>query len=270
MTSEEQTVEQAADLSASAKAADWREELRAGRIRPALLGYLAQDRRDAATHSALITLGDVQERLRAKHWQAARRTLEDTETLPALVNWAELKEQLATLQKSGQAIDLHKPQEALTALQGVDLNVLQAEAETQRGTAHIFLSQDEDATACFAHAIELDPKHYRALTNQGNMALEEGQIDEAIALYKKALAVNGDFANAHHNLGVAYRRKGMIGKSVSSIRRGERVMRREDSRDARESLSKYVKKSSGRWLKWLFYAAIIVIAYLLLKGRGIF
>jgi hypothetical protein len=69
--------------------------------------------------------------------------------------------------------------------------------------------------------------------------------------------VDDEFANAHHNLGVAYRRKGMIGKSVASLRRAQRAQRKRDSREAREDARELRGRGAGRSLRWLFWGVLV-------------
>ena len=149
------------------------------------------------------------------------------------------------------------------------LPLLEAEAETQRGTAYIFQNETDKAEARFLRALEGDPKHYRAMTNRGNLALEAGRTEEAIEAYQKALTFDEDFVNAHHNLGVAYRRLGKIDKSVQSIRRAQKASRRQDSETARESLSKFGGGLSRRFLRYALYGGAALVLYFVLRSQGI-
>ena len=144
-----------------------------------------------------------------------------------------------------------------------------AEAETQRGTALVFLGDAEAAVSAFEKATTFDPRHYRALTNLGNVALERGRTDEAISHYENALKLNENFANAHHNLGVAYRRKGDVGKSVAAIRRAQRVSKQRDREEARAVLKTFGGEQRSKYLKWFLYALAAVGVFLLLRAQGI-
>jgi rhomboid protease GluP len=48
----------------------------------------------------------------------------------------------------------------------------------------------------------------------GNKFLAVGKLDKAIEKYNKALAAKPDFADAHHNLGVAYKNKELYDKAI--------------------------------------------------------
>ena len=147
-----------------------------------------------------------------------------------------------------------------------------AEIANVRGTASIFDNELERARAEFRRALEIDPKHYRALTNMGNAALEDGNFDEAIEYYQQAINLNGDFPNAHHNLGVAWRKKGNIAKSIASLKAGQKAQQKFDQAEAREQLGGMARRvtggNSGKYLKWVLYAAVAAAVYWFLSSRG--
>ncbi len=89
----------------------------------------------------------------------------------------------------------------------------------KRGVARIGLARLEAARADFMAALEASPAYPPALTNLGNLLLEDGQIDAAIARYESAIAADRDYATAYLNLGVAYKRAGRIGEAVRAMRR---------------------------------------------------
>ncbi|MGA9944725.1 MAG: tetratricopeptide repeat protein [Candidatus Cybelea sp.] len=96
----------------------------------------------------------------------------------------------------------------------------------KRGVARVGLQAQELARADFAAALEASPGHAPALTNLGNMLLEEGQVDAAIASYEHAIAGDREYANAYLNLGVAYKRAGRIAEAVRAIRDALRLEQR--------------------------------------------
>ena len=55
------------------------------------------------------------------------------------------------------------------------------------------------------------------LVNQAGIALQEGQVDAAIALYAKAIAEDPDDATAHLNLGAAYARQGDLRRAITEM-----------------------------------------------------
>lgn len=252
------------------EAAKWRQLVAEGRVERAMAAYLEASggERDAAVWTALSGLKELQQALREGAYARAQRLLAGLEPAPGLLDWPALAAQLEALKEAAEQLGKREPERTLEALAGVREPVLLAEAETLSGTARIFLGEPEAAREAFGAALALDPKQYRAQTNLGNLELEDGRVDEAIALYQRALATNPEFANAHHNLGVAYRRKGQIGKSVGSLRKAQRAGQRKMREEARETLRKGMGSGLGKYGKWLLYAALAVAAYLVLRGLG--
>ncbi len=69
-----------------------------------------------------------------------------------------------------------------------------------------------------------------ALTNLGNLLLDAGDVDGAIARYERAIASDAEYAVAHLNLGAAYKRAGRIADAVRALRQAERFERRTKRR----------------------------------------
>ncbi len=270
------------DTTAAGRAVpDWREQFglrRFGAAKQAYLAatYLAQGRlpEDAAgdddsTRAALSALADVEELLRERRYVKAVERLSRLESRPSLAPWHALEADLGALRDAGAAIEQREPEKALAHLDSVHEDWFMAELYTLRGTAHIYLGDEAAARPLFEAAVLADPKHYRSLTNLGNLALEAGDVEGAIARYREALAVNDDFANAHHNLGVAYRRKGDVGKSVRHLRRAQRLGQRQQAATARESLSRATGGRGVNVMKWVMWAAIGAVALWLLRSQGV-
>ncbi len=262
------------DTDTRLHSASWQSALAEGRAEEALKQYLAltgEDREtlDPGTGDALSLLARIQEDLHAKRFSRALSRLErERHELPALLPWEALAAQMKTLQAANKELDRRNSEEALAQLESVDLAVLEAEKDTLLGTAYIFQNEVERAEASFERALARDPKHYRAQTNKGNLALEAGRVDEAVAAYEAALKLNPNFANAHHNLGVAYRRKGQINRSVNAIRTAQRVGRRHDTEEARDSF-KNMRVGGGRTLRYALWGIGVVLLYLFLRSQGI-
>jgi len=251
------------------RAEAWREPLGEGRFGEAYNYYLAKETQDPAERRALATLADIEALVRNRSWQQARRKLDRLEERPPLLDWELFERELDILKHTGQELDRRNPEDVLEELRAVALPCFQAEVETQRGTALVFLGRSAEARSCFQRALAIDAKHYRAITNLGNISLEEGLVDEAIAAYEQAIAVNDAFANAHHNLGVAYRRKGQYGKSIRALRKAQSVMQRREAEETRASLARASKGQGMRVLRWLLYGAVALALFILLRNRGI-
>jgi tetratricopeptide (TPR) repeat protein len=93
----------------------------------------------------------------------------------------------------------------------------------KRGVALVELQRRDEARAAFEQALAIVPKFAPALVNIGNLHLEAGETEEAIRLYEAAVLSDEDYALAHHNLGVAYKRLGRMGDAVRELRRANRL-----------------------------------------------
>ncbi len=89
----------------------------------------------------------------------------------------------------------------------------------KRGVARVALKHTDGARQDFDDAIACVSGHAPALTNLGNLLLEEGRIDDAIARYEAAIVSDPNYALAHLNLGTAYKRAGRLKDAVRSLRR---------------------------------------------------
>jgi len=95
----------------------------------------------------------------------------------------------------------------------------------KRGVARMGLLRPDAARSDFEAALTAVATFAPALTNLGNLALEAGDIDGAIALYEAALRSDPEYAVACLNLGVAYKRSGRIEEGVRSLRRAQALER---------------------------------------------
>jgi lipoprotein NlpI len=96
----------------------------------------------------------------------------------------------------------------------------------KRGVARVGLELRDGAREDFAAALEAAAEYAPALTNLGNLLLEEGDVESSIAYYERAVASDADYAVAHLNLGVAYKRAGRIAESVRELRHSQRLEER--------------------------------------------
>lgn len=248
---------------------DWKSLLADGLIEDALLSYKVQDALDRDTLSSLETLTALRSALREKLWSKALKIVDREDNPVPIVNWRRLKEDLELLKTNAENLDKRKIEEALDSLKQMNNPVLESEIHTLRGTALIFLNETNDAKLAFERAVELDPRHFRAITNLGNLALEANQIDDAISAYEKALRLNEGFSNAQHNLGVAYRKKGQVSKSVRYLRKAQSSSQRQQREEARANINTN-NPQVIRALKWLGYGVLALIVFFILRSQGIF
>jgi tetratricopeptide (TPR) repeat protein len=65
-----------------------------------------------------------------------------------------------------------------------------------------------------------------AIVNAGNLLLEAGDLEGAIARFETAINLDPDYPEAHHNLGVAFKRAGRRSDAVRELRRATGLERR--------------------------------------------
>ena len=71
----------------------------------------------------------------------------------------------------------------------------------------------ENDEKLWTHTLSCNPDCWLAHNNLGNALSQDGRVDEAMAHYQKAVAINSNYAEAHNNLGVALYRKGEINQA---------------------------------------------------------
>jgi len=77
----------------------------------------------------------------------------------------------------------------------------------------------DEAIAWYKKAIALDPKYAQAHNDLGVALWNKGQWAEAIACCQKAIELDPKLAMAHFNLGIALADKGQLDKAIASYRR---------------------------------------------------
>ncbi len=109
-------------------------------------------------------------------------------------------------------------------LQDVTLNPNErATIINKRGVTLINMQRRAEAKSEFERALTIAPRFAPALVNLGNLHLEANEIPEAIQLYERAVLYDEEYALAHHNLGVAYKRLGRTADSVRELRKAHRL-----------------------------------------------
>lgn len=141
------------------------------------------------------------------------------------------------------------------------LAALEAEAPHEwevyhlRGILHARRQAWEQAERCFQQAHQLNPTHPAPLTNLGNLRTEQGRLEEALPLYQQALSYDPDYANAHHNLAVAYRR---LGRLDDAVRHLKQVHRLEGRRSVGTGIGQF---SPAGWLLLLGALAMLAAVF---------
>lgn len=244
----------------------WQQALERGNASEALQLHLDNAEVNEGVETSLENLVAMQGFLREKNPEKARQPLKSNDQTHEWLKqlFQGLDTELPILEQAVKTLDKHDTDKTLELLTGIKQPLLQAEVETLRGTAMIYYNKTVEAKESFDRAISLDPKHYRAITNLGNLALESGNLDEAISKYEHALKLNENFANAHHNLAVAYRKKGMVSKSVSELKKAQRVSQQKLREEARGLLK---NSQTSKYVRWFVIAVIAVIVFLFFRQR---
>jgi len=125
------------------------------------------------------------------------------------------------------ALELARIDEALAhfsvALASADGNALRALIHNKCALAHLQRGDRIAAIAALSAAFDADARCVPAIVNVGNLLLEDGFADDAIAHYEAALAIDERYAAAHLNVGIAYKRQGRRAEAVRAFRRAHRL-----------------------------------------------
>jgi lipoprotein NlpI len=127
--------------------------------------------------------------------------------------------------------DFAKAEDAFSALLAQDRFCPSERAflVNKRGVARMGLDRRELARGDFEEALRIKSSHAPALTNLGNLLLEEGDLVGAIARYRSAIDADPQYAVAHLNLGVAYKKSGRWAEAVRELRLAQRLELRGSS-----------------------------------------
>jgi tetratricopeptide (TPR) repeat protein len=98
-----------------------------------------------------------------------------------------------------------------------------AEAHFRLGKALADKGQLDEAIASYRKAIELNPKRAGTHYNLGIALAVKDRLDEAIASYQKAIALDAKFAEAHCNLGGVLNRQSRFAESLAAYQRGHEL-----------------------------------------------
>jgi serine/threonine protein kinase/Flp pilus assembly protein TadD len=145
--------------------------------------------------------------------QRLKRRLKDGDQLIMLspsitkgVSISEVRELITSASEPSQAIELIRSDAIRRRLEGaiscVLLNIGQTMVFADEGVSHA-------KKGMLA----------RNFLGQGDAYLNEGRVEEAIEQYNQALEINPNFAIIHHQLGVAYLRRGLASYSLSCFER---------------------------------------------------
>jgi predicted O-linked N-acetylglucosamine transferase (SPINDLY family) len=75
----------------------------------------------------------------------------------------------------------------------------------------------DEAVAAYRQAVALDPRNAGAYCNLGAALRDNGHFDEAIVICRQAIGLDPSCAEAHCNLGVALRDKGQLDEAITAF-----------------------------------------------------
>jgi tetratricopeptide (TPR) repeat protein len=112
------------------------------------------------------------------------------------------------------------------ALQAAESDRERALAHNKRALVALARGDRPAVEAALGEALSAFPACVPAMVNAGNLLLEDGDVDGAIARFEAAILLDPDYPEAHHNLGVAFRRAGRRSDAVRELRRATGLERR--------------------------------------------
>ena len=77
----------------------------------------------------------------------------------------------------------------------------------------------DEAVVCYGRAMQRKPDYAEAHNNLGTAFKDQGKLDEAILCYRRALELKPGFAEAHNNLGNTLTCQGRLVEAVACYRR---------------------------------------------------
>jgi tetratricopeptide (TPR) repeat protein len=95
------------------------------------------------------------------------------------------------------------------------LQTKEAEGYFDLGTRYLQQGDDDQAISAYTRALEINPRYAEAYLNRGIAYRRKGQPDQAISDYTAVLLVDPKDARAYCNRGNAYIEKGQYDKAIS-------------------------------------------------------
>ena len=108
------------------------------------------------------------------------------------------------------------------------------------GLCHQFLGELEEAVAAYKKAISLKPDYAMVYNNMGNILKEQGKLDQAIEAYKKTISLKHDSAVAYSNMGNALKDQAKLEESVQAHKKA--ILLEPDYFDAHNNIGNTYKE----------------------------
>jgi tetratricopeptide (TPR) repeat protein len=106
---------------------------------------------------------------------------------------------------------------------------------------YLVQGQYDQAITDYNKAIEINPRYAEAYNNRGGTYSQIGQYDQAISDCTKAIEINPRYADAYNNRGNAYRCKGEYDKAWADV-----YKMRSLGYQANPEFLKALREASGR------------------------
>ena len=107
-------------------------------------------------------------------------------------------------------------------------------AHNNLGAVLLREGQVNEAIVHFRRAVEIDADQVEAQANLGDALLQKGELDEAVAQYYKALQIKPTYAEVHYNLGNALLRKGQADEAIAHYEKALQI--KPDDADVHNNL----------------------------------
>jgi tetratricopeptide (TPR) repeat protein/serine/threonine protein kinase len=91
----------------------------------------------------------------------------------------------------------------------------------------------------FQAAVAAAPANVAALNDLGNLLKHKGDVDGAIACWRKAIEVDPTCANAHNNLGDELRERGQLDEAIRHLEEAIRLLRKDAALDPNQAIAHY-------------------------------
>lgn len=144
-------------------------------------------------------------------------------------------------------IRLYEPIQVSTSQPPTLSHMAEAQEHIRRGDALQDQHNYEAAIAEYRKALALDTNYVNAHNNLGNALDELGRHDEAIQEYREAIRIMPPYALAHHNLAIALKRKGDLQGAAEQ----EALACAFDPKTYCPSNGSDANCTNGQWVSWL-------------------
>ncbi len=224
--------------------------------------------RDLDLERALLLIIDFMDALRAKNYVGATKTAREGWKEKLYIVLEGLDEALEALQQAEQ--NWRTSETAVrNALKKASQHILtRGEAENQMGVLEAIIENRDAARGHFQAALGADQRHYRAMTNLGNLELEAGNFAEAEMRYREVIRLNPDYSVVYNNLAAVMKKQGKRSESVTYLKKAQQLAVREVRGDTRGTNIGKIKNPALDWLgnpkaRWGIAIAVLVIAFLI-------